>query len=95
MSTIQRCHWCGVEGPERNYVSDPPQAMTDILGTYVDDLINGTHRTEWACVRCHNTCSLIMDRLERKHGTAYTSEIKRAMHIYLAHRGVDWRLVSA
>lgn len=94
MSSIRKCHWCGVKGPERNYVTDPPQAMTDILGTDVDDLINHTRYTEWSCVRCHNACGSIMDNLERKYGTAYTSEIKRAMHIHLAHRGVNWRAIN-
>lgn len=92
MSAKRMCHWCGTEGPERNWLTDPPQAMTDILGTDVDDLINHKHYTEWSCVLCHNACSLIMERLEYKHGTAYASEIERAMHIHLTHRGVNWRI---
>jgi hypothetical protein len=91
MSILRVCKWCGIKGPERNYASDPPQAMTDIVGAFVEDLINHTSYTEWSCVRCRDACSLIMERLEYKYGIAYTSEIERAMHIHLTSRGVGWR----
>ena len=57
----------------------------DIVGHSVGDTAGNWH-TEYLCWECHVAEGEIMERLEARHGVAYTSEIKRAMHIHLAWR---------